>query len=208
MVDAEPPKIDVVAECQAFTKFVTENCGTGNIARDAAYRSALSAFVHRFIKYGPEPRLDDMTARDLLNMTVMQNNDVSMLLMKTAFTRAIIENDLDVVNWFCGHAFILEQVAWYKSVIRMIIRAADEGRLSAKIAEQEVSKLAQPDKSVGRLLIARSYPMQMQRAWLEEAPLDQPRLCAELLAILFQQRRERAFCEEWIRGKIAVAMAV
>lgn len=203
--------VDQQAQCDSLRKWINEQCGTGHPARDAAYRSALSAFVHRFIKYGPEPRMDDMSARDILNMAIMQQSDIAGFLLRTAFTRAIIENDIDLVNELCKYTFfhLAEPIAFYKSIVGMILKAADEGKLSAKQAELEVeSRLSQPDKSIGRLLIARSYPMQMKREWLTEAPLDHPRLCAELLAILFQQRRERAFCEEWIKGKIAVAMAV
>lgn len=195
-------------DCLAIRNWIIANCSDKHPVRDAAYKTALSAFVHRFIKYGPEQRLDDFSARDILNMAIMQQDDTAAIFMRTAFTRAIIENDIEVVNELCRYDFIPECKAWYKSVVGMILWAADQGKLSASIAEGKVDELSEPDKSVGRLLIARSFPGQMKRQWLEDCPSTYPRMQAELLSLLNLQKKEREFCESWIKGRVAVAMSV
>jgi len=184
--------------------WIIEFCGTGDTARDEAYRCALSAVVHRVLKFGHEETLNRLTARDLMNCCLMCGGTAAEFFLRTAFTRALIEDDRHVVERLLHTPFIPESRVWLAKLMAAVQgdgQAIEDGAHWLETMEGE-------ERAIASLLIGRIYPDFAQMEWLQACPTDYPRLAAEIAMLLLRAPERKAAVEAYLRERPEVRYSV
>ncbi len=159
--------------------WIAEHCGAGDQVRQSGYGMALSSHVHRLIKFGPDRSLDHLTARDLLNILIYINGSAAEWLMRSAFTRALIEGDMAVVDHLMTTCFMPEVRGWYHRLVAGLL-----GQVEDTAAQEEwLHAMESEQKAIARLVTMRLYPDTATISWLHEAP-EHPQLQAAMAAVL------------------------
>lgn len=191
---AEPTKDDnPQTHFRELRDWVMSNITCGHPVREASYQMALSACAHRLIKFGPDEALNVYTARDLLRLLIFVNGKIAEWIMRTAFTRAIIEGDSLVYEKLASTLFIQECRIWYWKLV--------EGLVGKSVNPQEVTEwvdqLPKEEKAVARLLACRLFPDLANVTWLEET--ENPQIQAGYLQILSSNPRHQGFIDQYLR---------
>lgn len=160
-------------------QWIKERCGAGHDIRQSAYLMALSANVHRLIKYGPDQTLNHLTCRDLLNLLFFANGEMAEWIMRTAFTRALIEDDREVFEHLAQCIFMPEVRAWYWKLVQGILGKAENPAEMTTWFEQ----MPPEEKSLARLMVARCFPDTACMQWVAEAE-GFPEICYQLAEIV------------------------
>jgi hypothetical protein len=153
---------------QHFTElreWVLATLGTGHPIRQSAYQMALTANVHRLIKFGPDETLNHLTSRDLMHLLIYTNGPIAEWIMRSAFTRSLIEDDRVVYERLAQSPFIKECSLWYWKLVEGLIGAAPD----PDAMTTWVDNMPPEEKSLARLLIARVFPDTAHTSWLTEA---------------------------------------
>lgn len=170
---------DPQSQFMELRRWVQSTICTGHPIRDAHYRMALSASVHRLLKYGPDAVLNAYTARDILNLLPYVNGVLAEMLMRTAFSRAIVENDEVIVDHLAAGVFMPEVRLWYWKLCEALIgKCPSPNDVTAWVDGMDGESL-----SIARLMICRIYPDTVHSSWLQDLP-DIPRLQAEICQML------------------------
>jgi hypothetical protein len=164
---------------------------------------SISTAVHRLIKYGPDQLLNLYTARDLLNVLPYVNGGIAEYIMRTAFTRAIVENDETVIDHLANCIFFPEVRAWYWTLVEAICgKAPNPEEVTAWVSGMQGEEL-----SVARLMIARVYPDTVHSSWLHDLP-NIPRLQAEVCQLLSLKADYRTIVQNYLREHPAAKYCV
>ncbi len=193
-----PARVDGKTAQEHFAElrhWVIEHCNAGHAVRQACYSMSLSAIVHRLIKYGPDETINNLTSRDLLNLLIFTNGDIAEWLMRTAFTRALIEDDSEIFEHLANLPFMPECTAWYWKIVEGLVGAAPDPEAMAAWLEA----LPPEEKSLARLLVARTYPDTAHMDWLHDVPDSCPRIAYLLAAIIAQKELYRNALDNWMR---------
>lgn len=181
----------------AFTelrKWVAQHCAAGHPVRHQHYHMALTAIVHRLVKFGPDETLNELDCRDLLNLLFFLNGQNAEWVMRTAFTRAIIDDDKEVVDMFLNTKFIPECREWYNKLCAGIIGVSDD----PEQLTTWVDTLQPEEKSVARLLVCRVFPDTATYCWLDDVPAEQPRLAFKLAEVISRKRLYQNAVSIWM----------
>ena len=133
----------------------------GNPVRDEAYRLALSAAIWRLIHFGVEDGFANYRAQDLANFTLIAEGTVTEILIRTAFTRAAVENDQALLKHLIDLGLAREVQTWLASITSCPLQ--DLPGLLAPLTGEELH--------VARLLAARRDPGLIEVAWLWDIPV-------------------------------------
>lgn len=178
-------------------QWVTEHCHTGHPVRQSAYLMSLTAVVHRLMKIGPDETLNHLTARDLLNMLIYVNGEMAEWLMRSAFTRALIDDDSEIFDLFAHRPFIGESTAWYWKLVQGIL-----GQSPDPNADTEwLQGLPPEEKALAHLMIARVFPDTAHIDWLHDVPENCPRIAYKLAGIIAQRPGYQHAIENWLRDR-------
>ena len=171
----------------AFRRALVQSFGSGSPVRDEGYRQALSATVFRLDRYGIEETFAHYSARDLANMALVAGGSIVSYLMRTAYTRALVDNDGDLL----AQLGTIEQVetmhAWLAERL-----AADQGTLAGMCAIAPASTdggtdVPAEEVAVTRLVALRRFPDLLRPEWLWSIPADLPTvgyaMAADVLAL-------------------------
>ena len=160
------------------------HAGTGNPIRDEFARSALSAVLRRLVMFGVEDVLKRYGTRELLVFQSMCSGDFALLLARITCTRAMVEDDRDVLAAMADAELAVEQLAWHAA-----LNAAD-----ATAASQLLAAITDTSEElhVARLIVARRHPGLLQDGWLEELPVALPVVGAHLCQVALQRRPDLA----------------
>lgn len=194
---------DAVAEKQPQEHFaelrawVLEHCNCDHPVRQAAYQMALTAIVHRTLKYGPDETLNHLTSRDLLNLLIYTNGLIAEWLMRSAFTRAIVENDTLVYEHLAQTPFMAECTAWYWKLVQGMLGGAPD----PKELTDWLDALPAEEKSLARLMIARLFPDTVHVDWLNDVPAECPAIAAQLARICGGKKEYQHAVMEWVRQR-------
>lgn len=194
----EPPQVVF----QRLREWVVANCSAGHPVRHSAYAMALTANVHRMIKFGPDATLDHLTARDLMNLLIYTNGDVAEWMMRAAFARALIEDDRLVYETLANYPFMAECTAWYWRVVQAVIGQSPD---PAGVTEW-LNSLPPQEKSIARLLCARAYPDIAHIAWLDDVPEDCPAVAYQLAMFARRKENYQNAVDNWLRAHPMVAV--
>ncbi len=165
--------------------------------RRASYQMALSAYIHRIIKFGPDETLNHLNARDLLNLTIFTNGELAEWLMRAAFNRALVEDDRVVYERLAQGPLIIESVQWYWKLVQGILgQAPDPKELS-----DWLNGLPMEEKSIARLMIARVYPDTVHLSWLDEVPKECPAIAFQLAGIAARKKDCLEYVERWVNER-------
>ena len=203
-VAPDAPPFDANALVQELRQWVLSECSLGDSVRDDAYRCALSAIVHRVMKWGFEPTLNVLTARDCMNCILMAGGEGCEMFMRLAFTRALIEDDRAVVQRLLDSPFVPESRAF----VSQIMHGLTDGEDALAKAAAWIDTLRGEELSVACLVIGRHVPAVIAPEWLEGCPENNPRLCAEMALLLLRQERFEALVKNYVRARPRVRYAV
>lgn len=178
-------------------QWVLANCHTGHAVRQSAYTMSLTALVHRLIKFGPDETLNHLTARDLMNLLIYTNGDIAEWLMRSAFTRALIEDDRPVYEVLASFPFMPECTTWYWKLVQALIGQAPD----PKEMEVWLENLPPEEKALARLLTARAYPDLAHITWLDDVPESSPAIAYQLACFCAQKKDYTHAVENWIRSR-------
>jgi hypothetical protein len=203
-VAPEAPPFDASALVQELRQWVLTECSLGDSVRDDAYRCALSAIVHRVMKFGFEPTLNLLTARDALNCVLMAGGEGAEFFIRLAFVRALIEDDRAVVQRLLDTPFIPE----CRQFISNIMHGLTDGEDALAKAAAWIDTLQGEELSVACLVIGRHVPAVIDIEWLMQCPEANPRLGAEMALLLLRQERYETVVKAWVRARPKVRYAV
>lgn len=180
------------------------NCGTGEPVRDEAYRAGLSALVHRLLKFGFEETLNRLTASDCLNCCLMCGGHAAEFFLRTAFTRALIEDDRKIVDRLLQTPFIPESRLWLARLMASVQgdqKALEEGA-------QWLESMDGEERAIASLIIGRIFPQFPEMEWLTACPTTYPRLAAEMALLLLKLPERRGVVMNYLRDHPAVRFSV
>ncbi len=205
----EAPPFDATKLVQELRVWITEHCSLGDSVRDESYRCALSALVHRVMKWGFEPTLNLLTARDAMNCVLMAGGEGCEFFLRLAFVRGLIEDDRVVVQRLQLLPFIPECRVYLSIIIKAL--TGDEDALFA--AAHWMETLEGEELSIACLVIGRQVPALIDLEWLTKCPVTNPRLQAEMCLLLLGRDTQygpqyEAVVKQYIRDRPHVRYAV
>lgn len=165
---------------QQFRKWITEHCRAQNEPAYAAYYQALSATFHRMTRFGIEKNLEDLSARDILQFQIMCGTHQIEPFLGIALSRAIIQEDQEVINAVMQLPFILDFRSWYASLQQIDMNQAVEW-LSQNLPPEELTST--------RLILGRRYPELIQAEWISDLS-EVPRILANAVCRLIATNRK------------------
>lgn len=184
--------------------WITEHCTLGDPVCDEAYRCGLSAIVHRIMKFGHEETLNRLSARDCLSCCLMCGGTLAEFFLRTAFTRALIEDDQALVGRVLQTPFIPESRAWLARVGAGL--AGDEKALAEAAAWLDTTD--GEERAIATLIIGRVYPHFAQATWLTACPTEYPRLAAEMALLLLRTPGHEGLVQAYLREHPEVRFAI
>lgn len=194
------PDPDPYLDLQAW---IRTHCSLGDPVRDEAYRCGLSAVVHRIIKWGFEETLNTLSARDCMTCCLLVGAEVAEMFLRTAFTRAIVEDDLVVLQRLMKSPFIPQSRAWLVKLGTLM--GGDEEAL--KEGARWVETMRGEELILASILMARAAPQIADIAWLDQAADVPPAVAASLCRELMKQERFQTVVRNWVRTRPAVRYA-
>ncbi len=188
----------------ALLPWIQATCGLGDPVRDDAYRCGLSAIVHRLLKFGFEESLNRLNARDCLNCCLLCGGQLAEFFLRTAFTRALIEDDQPIVSKILQTPFIPESRAWLARIAAGL--TGDDKALAEAAAWLDT--VDGEERAIATLLIGRVYPHFAQTEWLAMCPTEYPRLAAEMALLLLRQPEYDTVVKAYLREHPEVRYAI
>lgn len=193
-IEKPPASESPQAHFKKLRLWASAHCLSGHPVRDAVYQMALSAVSHRLLKYGPDAWFNHCTARDLMNMLIYVNGHCAEYLIRTAFFRAIIEDEKAIYEHLANTLFMPECRAWYWTIVEGILGQSEDPEDLTK----RIDAMQGEEKSIARLMVARVYPDTAHLSWLDDLP-DIPRLQAELVLIMQEHKDYRISLQRYLR---------
>lgn len=184
-------------------EWIHENCGTGCPVRDESYRNAIGAAVHRILKFGWEPTVNLWSARDCLNAALIAGGEPAGCFLRTAFTRAIIEDDGEVLKRLLESPFIPESRLWFIKLFNAL--SGDEQHLIE--AAQWLETVSGEELAIASLIIGRMHPQLAELQWLEKCPKENPRVAGEICKILLKNKAYKNLVGAYLRAHPEVELA-
>ncbi len=184
--------------------WIQEHCSLGDPVRDECYRAGLSALVHRLLKFGFEETVNRLSARDCLSCCLMCGGIMAEFFLRTAFTRALVEDDQPVVQRILQTPFIPESRLWLGNLMRAL--SGDAAALEAGALWLE--QMDGEERAVATLVIGRIYPHFALSDWLLACPIDYPRLPAEISLLLLKDPKYLGLVRDYLRRNPAVRYAL
>lgn len=194
----------------AFRRALVDSFGSGSPVRDEGYLQALSATVFRLDRYGIEETFAHYAARDIANMALVATGTVVSYLMRTAYTRALVEDDHELLEQLQRIEHVETMHAWLAE--RM---TADREALAALCIEvpnpdESLAAILAEELAVTRLVALRRFPDLFDRDWLwsirEDLPTIANAMAASALALrpelyasvaeFLHRRRDALLCRE------------
>ncbi len=203
-VAPEAPPFDAQALVQELRVWITEHCSLGDSVRDDAYRCALSALVHRVVKWGFEPTLNLLTARDAMNCVLMAGGEGCEFFLRMAFVRGLIEDDRAVVQRLLLTPFIPENRAFLLVIVNAL--SGDEDALFK--AAHWMETLEGEELSIACLVLGRQVPELIDIDWLAKVPEDSPRLQAAMALLMLRDEKYETVVKNFIRARPKVRFAI
>ncbi len=201
----EAPPFDANALVTELRVWIKEHCTLGDSVRDDAHQCALSALVHRVCKWGHEPTLNLLTARDALTCVLMAGGEGAELFLRLAFVRGLIEDDREVVQRLMDLPFVPESRAFLSVLIRGL--SGDDDALFK--AAHFMETLEGEELSIACLVIGRQIPALIDATWLSQCPETNPRLQAEIALLLLRaDEKYETVVKSYVRARPRVRYAV
>ncbi len=154
-----------------------------NAIQHEAYYLALSAAVWRLVYFGVEDTFQLYTPRDMASFSMIAEGRLIDLLVRTAYTRALVEDDAELCRIMgeCGVAAPVH--AWHQHLL-----ACDEGEAVAMLA-----KASDPEELAAiQTVVARRFPALVSPEWLWLVPANAPTMSYALARALLAQRGDLA----------------
>lgn len=156
---------------------------SGNPVRNEGYWQAISADVLRLAQFGVEDTFAQYSARDLASSCIVAGGTLSDVLLRIAYTRAVAEDDADLLAHLDHVPSVGLVSAWRHDL---------EGLDRAAMAERAVAPMPADDdgeeRTATRLIAARRFPDLAQPAWLWEVPPTMPALGHALASTFLRVR--------------------
>lgn len=194
--------IDPYLELQAW---IRGTCSLGDQVRDEAYRCGISAVVHRLIKWGWDESINYLNARDCLTACLMCGGEFAEMFLRAAFTRAIIEDDREVLQKLQTTPFIPQSRFWLAKLAQGVRGESVEALMDCAKWMQEMQG---EELMLASILIARSRPDLADIGWLEKADEVPPRTAAALCLELVKRPEWQKVVKDWVRARPAVRYSV
>lgn len=203
-VAPDAPPFDANALVQELRVWITNECSLGESVRDDSYRCAMSAIVHRVMKWGWEPTLNLLTARDCMNCILMAGGEGAEFFMRLAFTRGLVEDDRAVVQRLIDTPFIPE----CRAFVSQIMHSLSGGEEAMREGAVWMETLQGEELSIACLIIGRQVPAVLCIEWLMQCPAENPRLCAEMALLLLRGEGYEAAVKAYVRERPKVRYAI
>lgn len=184
--------------------WINEHCTLGDPVRDEAHRCGLSAIVHRLLKFGFEDSVNRLSARDCLACCLMCGGFTAEFFIRTAFTRALIEDDREVVERILQTPFIPESRLWLAKLMAAV--QGDQKELEGAAAWMEA--MPPEERAVASLCIGRIFPTLIEAEWLQACPTTYPRLAGEMALLILRDRQYVAVVRAYLRDHPEVRFSV
>lgn len=154
-----------------------------NAIQHEAYYLALSAAVWRLVYFGVEDTFQLYTPRDMASFSMIAEGQLIDLLVRTAYTRALVEDDAELCRIMgeCGVAAPVH--AWHQHLL-----GCDEAEAVARLA----NAIDPEERAAIQTIIARRFPGQASPEWLWQVPANLPTVCYALARALLSQRGDLA----------------
>jgi hypothetical protein len=160
--------------------WVLDHLDYGHPVRTEMARAALSASIRRLVTFGVEDGLSHHSCRDVLQFQAMVGGQFALYLARIAFTRALIENDREIIDVLTASGLVDGMAAWRADLIRddlAMVRATLDS-----ITDQD------EELHVGRLIAARRHPELVTADWLEAVPERLAQVAAQMCRAVLGQR--------------------
>lgn len=188
----------------ALLPWIREHCGLGDDVRDESYRCALAAVVHRVLKFGHEETINLLSARDCMNCCLMCGGTVAEMFLRTAFTRALIEDDRPIVDRLLHTPFVPEARLWLAKLMASV--QGDEKALED--GAHWMGSMGGEERAIASLIIGRIFPQLPEVEWLHSCPIEHPRLAAEIALLLLKMPVRKGVVMAYLREHPEVRFAV
>lgn len=166
--------------------------------RESHLSMALSAAVHRLLKFGPDETLNEMGSVELLRLLPFVNGPHATWVMSTAFTRAIIEDQRVIIDRFGHLRFLIPaELIWFHTLITTLMQAPTKPEEAWKLVEA----LEGEEKCVARVVMGRIYPGAAKVGWLEDSETMHPKLALATVDVVAQNPAYTHICESWVRDR-------
>lgn len=192
---------------------IADNFNAGHQIRTEGYRLALSAALLRLVRFGVEDTLENYSARDILNLLVVGGGPLTGYLINIATSRAIAENDAEVLSLIERHTCKTLMFAWYNHSMSMSKDQlqTEEKRLHDLI--QTTQSQPTQENSLGvsllfeeihvlRIIMIRRFPELASSSWLTETLTKVPMVAWSLAIEIVHKRKDlhpalSAFLVQW-----------
>jgi hypothetical protein len=151
----------------------------GHVVRTEAARMAQSAVLRRLVLFGAEDSANRYSAREILQYLAMCGGDLAVSLARIAASRAVVENDLEVLQVYADIGLFPDLLDWLA-----LLQHGTEAQLTAHLARLDAGS---DDLAVNRIAVGRRFPQCLSLSWLTEVASHQrilrfvmARLIAEL----------------------------
>jgi hypothetical protein len=168
----------------ALRTWLQRGPGMGHPVRTECWLTGLSAATHRLLKFGVEDGFRHYGARELAHFQLMVAGGVADDLLRSTFTRAIIEGDVELGNRLAEMPQVADLVQWARH-LDSVDAAGAGGLLAAMTAGSE-------ELSTARLVLGRRLPALLDVRWLDEVDAGQPIIAYHLAAAIAGARPDLA----------------
>lgn len=152
-----------------FREWIDAHRNQGHQVRQAAALLAQSSVVRRMLECEFETGLNLYNAGELLNMLAFAGfGRFAELLLKTAFSRAIAEDDHEIIAEISKYDLIPEQQQWFHRLNACDLATAEE------ILKQHFE--SDESKAMTRLILGRRHESLIQSSWLNDIPESFPQI--------------------------------
>lgn len=173
----------VASSHDAVRYWVQQHPAESDPVRREAFQVGCSAILHRHAKFGDEGFLDLFQARELVEAHRFLSSDPQQTLARTAYGRALVEDDATVIDALVGCGAALDYHAWAER-----LRRADAATCSSLLA-----MMTDPEeRGVGRLLVGRRFPELIASTWVTDACAGDERIAYATCLLACQQRKDLA----------------
>ena len=166
-----------------FREWVDAHRHQGHPVRQSAALLAQSSVVRRMLECEFESTLNRYNAGELLNMLAFAGfGRFTELLLNTAYSRAIVEDDHEIIAELSNYDLIPEQQQWFHR-----LNACDLETAQAILAKSFDDDEA---KAMTRLIIGRRHPKLIQAHWLKEVPEALPQISYALCKLMLSVEQD------------------
>lgn len=191
--------LDPASVMRGLRQWAAEHCLPEHPIHRGVMRQALSALLHRVLKFGPEAGLAQCTGRDLTYLASCMGGPGAAFFLRTALVRGIVEDDSELVTFLLALPLCPEVLLWIQRLMAWVM-ANDEPSVQAMLEwlQSLHAAGALEELTLATVIITRVHPQLANPDFLEYVPLDYPPLAAALCRVLMVQPHYRNRVIAWL----------